>query len=115
MKMWHGWYSDWINRSPGFPAVFIRFEDIIFHAEEVIAQVCECAGGTMRDEFFRKEESAKGEIGSHKGGSGFIESIIKNGDAEKRKGALRDRKDIDHLKSEEFKDMLAMFHYSMPE
>jgi len=114
MDLWHTWYGDWIHNS-NFPALFIRFEDIIFHGEELTKQVCDCAGGKMRDQFFIKEESAKGEIGSHKGGSGFLESVIKNGDAMKRKEALQNSDDLDHLKSEKFADMLSLLHYLIPE
>jgi len=58
-------------------------------------------------------------LGRTRGGSGFIESISKNGDAKKEKGAienaLRDGKAIDYLKSEEFEDLHVMIHYSMTE
>jgi len=54
-------------------------------------------------------------VGAHKGGSGFLESIMKNGDVEKRRKALKRRDDVEYLKSAEFRDLMEMFHYSIPE
>lgn len=49
VDMWNKYYGEWMHAS--FPNLIVRYEDLLFHPEEVITQVCECGGGVMRDEF----------------------------------------------------------------
>lgn len=44
--MWNEWYRQYVNVT--FPAVIVRMEDLVFHAETVIPQLCECAGAKFR-------------------------------------------------------------------
>mmetsp|Transcript_29117 Transcript_29117/g.49606 ORF Transcript_29117/g.49606 Transcript_29117/m.49606 type:complete len:207 (-) Transcript_29117:403-1023(-) len=112
LHLWRDWYHDWLGAD--FPALFVRFEDILFHGEAMVKKVCDCAGGKTRDAFYIREESAKGEIGPHKGGSGLLDAIIKNGNRTKRMDFLRRDEDRGHIQSKVFADLLSKFGYSIP-
>jgi hypothetical protein len=49
VDMWNVWYKDWYDVS--FPRLMVRFEDLLFHAEDVVSQVCACGGGEDRSLF----------------------------------------------------------------
>lgn len=119
VDLWRTWYEDWTTaarrgRDDGVPyAVFVRFEDLLFHPDAVVRRVCDCAGGTRRDGLYLREGTAKGEVGPHAGGSGLLDAIVENGNATRRRNALRSREDREHLTEDRFSDLLAEFHYSV--
>ena len=65
VDLWNIWYNEWHNAT--FPRLIVRFEDLMFHAEETVFKVCTCGGGTMKDTFRYCEDSAKGQGGPHAG------------------------------------------------
>lgn len=44
---WTAWYKDYLDAD--YPRLIVRFEDLQFHAKEMITLVCECAGAVPRD------------------------------------------------------------------
>jgi hypothetical protein len=40
---WNNWYGSYYKND--FPRLLIRFEDTLFHAEQVMKHVCQCGGG----------------------------------------------------------------------
>lgn len=75
-------YNDWYNgyfKDADYPFVMIRMEDLVFHTKETITQVCECAGGRIRNDrpFAYVTESAKNDSPGHDTSTGLIEAIIK--------------------------------------
>ena len=50
VDMWNLWYKDW--HAVSFPRLMVRFEDLLFHAEDVVSQVCACGGGEDRSLLF---------------------------------------------------------------
>lgn len=44
--LWNDYYSGWYTDA-SYPRVIVRFEDLLFHAEEVITKVCHCGGGEV--------------------------------------------------------------------
>ena len=42
-SLWNDWYALWTGAD--FPRLVVRFEVLLFHAEEVVGKVCECGGG----------------------------------------------------------------------
>ena len=42
-------YEEWGDRT--FPHLTTRFEDLLFHGEEVTRKACECVGGVFTDDF----------------------------------------------------------------
>ena len=66
--LWNEWYTEYIEfenanantdqhdagnnntamKTPDFPFLVVRMEDLIFHADAVVPQMCECVGGTLK-------------------------------------------------------------------
>jgi len=112
LDFWNDWYRDWMQIS-SYPRIVIRYEDLVFHAEEVIGKVCECAGGEMRDGPFRhRDDSAKGEGGSHKGGSGFLKAVIKYGNETFRDGVLSNTIDRSYFREHVDELLMTTFGYA---
>lgn len=44
---WTTWYKEYLEAD--YPRLIVRFEDLQFHAKEMINLVCECAGAVPRD------------------------------------------------------------------
>jgi hypothetical protein len=111
----HAW-SDWYNQyvQADYPRLIIRFEDIIFHAREVITIVCECAGAVPKQDTFSYVVDA-GKWGSaHKGSSNMISAMIKYGTDKKRFASLTD-KDLRYAAEHLDPELLGRFHYEVPD
>lgn len=80
--LWNDWYGEWYEAS--FPRLIVRFEDMLFHPESVVAQVCQCAGGEMKESFSFTVGSAKGATDAHQGSSGMAAAMIRYGDPKAR-------------------------------
>lgn len=62
VHFWSSWHRSYLETT--LPRVMLRYEDLIYHAESVVKQLCKCVGGVMADEAFRQQErSAKWGIG----------------------------------------------------
>jgi len=73
--LWNDWYGQWMDVP--FPRLIVRFEDLLFHAEAVVGQVCTCGGGVMHTgaNFRYIEKSAK-KGKAHEGSNGLIKSLV---------------------------------------
>uniref|UniRef100_A0A7S4RP45 Sulfotransferase domain-containing protein n=1 Tax=Ditylum brightwellii TaxID=49249 RepID=A0A7S4RP45_9STRA len=121
--LWNEWYAEWLNVTH-FPFLVVRFEDLLFHAEAVITEVCHCGGGVMEPFSMRKgklddsqgfqyiEDSAKGGQKIHEGSSGFATAITKVG--EKIRMEQYTEEDMEFAKKVLRKDIMEVFHYTMP-
>lgn len=65
VHLWRDWNGAYLNVT--FPRLIIRFEDLLFDTERTVTQVCECAGGTMRQPFRQEEKQSKDETAGHRG------------------------------------------------
>ena len=91
----------------------VRFEDLMFHAEETVAQMCHCSGGTLGKKFRYVEESAKGDGGPHAGSAGFLASLITYGNRTLRmEGILTDKNDLEYARKELDKELMEIFGYA---
>lgn len=82
LDMWNKWYEEWSIQE--FPHLTTRFEDLLFHGEEVTRVACDCVGGTFTNNFEYVEDSAKPARGVHKGANGLVKAMLQYGDPEKR-------------------------------
>ena len=89
LDMWNRWYEEWEQQS--FPHLTTRFEDLLFHGEEVTRTACECVGGVFTDDFEYVEDSAKPAKGIHKGANGLVKAMLQYGDPKKRLNGFTDR------------------------
>lgn len=83
--LWNSWYREYINLT--FPAVIVRMEDLVFHAEMVIPKLCECAGATFRGTFLHTPEVSNTNHGIDLNDtqSGLLRSIIHYGNITRRR------------------------------
>lgn len=111
IDLWNTWYSDWHDVE--FPRLMIRFEDLLFHAEETITKVCECGGGKMQKKFYYMEDSAKGSTGVHSGSAGFLASLVNYGNSTLRmKDIMKWEKDADYFNEHVDKELMELFSYA---
>lgn len=110
--LWNDWYNGY--RMADFPRLIIRFEDLMYHPEEVVSTVCTCGGGVMRDgNFTYMLDSAKGSTGAHHGAAGLAAAMIRYGDAEIRvKGFTED--DLSYAREKLDPVLMEKFAYSYP-
>ena len=82
--------------------MLVRFEDLVFHAEETVTKVCECAGGkrTNPNKFHYIVESAKKGIGAHgKERTGYVDALIRYGSLAKRYKGYDSLDDLTYIKN----------------
>jgi hypothetical protein len=111
LDIWNKWYQEW--EAMTFPHITTRFEDLLFHGEEVTRKACECVGGVFADEFQYVEDSAKKAVGVHKGANGLVMAMLHYGDPKKRLAGYTDR---DQIYADEFVDyeLMKKYHYPKP-
>jgi len=111
VHLWNQWYNEWYDAS--FPRLMVRFEDLLFHAEDTVSSICACGGGTMSPVFRYVEESAKGEGGPHAGSAGFLASLVTYGNKTLRMDdILKDSSDVEFAREHLDKGLMGMFGYA---
>ena len=110
--LWNTWYGDWMDVE--FPRLIVRFEDLLFHAEYVLTQVCECAGGQLYNvsDFKYSVDSAK-QGKAHKGANGLVKSITKYSDKAKRLKSFTNQ-DLSYSIKTLRSDLMETFGYVSP-
>jgi len=69
----------------------MRYEDLLFHGEEVSKIACDCVGGVFTKHFTYIEGSAKENgFSVHNGANGLVKALLQYGDPEKRLEGLTD-------------------------
>jgi hypothetical protein len=112
--LWNDWYGEYLQAD--FPRLFVRMEDLVFHARNVTEQVCKCVGGKFNSDFQYITDSAKhGKIhGNDK--TTLVDAMIRYGTADKislTKGMTRE--DVSYAKTVFRHDLMEMFGYSHPQ
>merc|ERR1712086_241395 len=87
--VWNKWYLEYEEQT--FPMLHTRFEDLLFHGEEVTRRVCDCVGGTFTKRFKYMEDSAKQKLPIHIGSNGLVEALLQYGNPQNRLNGLTDR------------------------
>lgn len=112
LDFWNTWYSDYLNEKE-FPRIMIRFEDILFHLDEVMTKICECGGGEVKqnkDGMHLKEQAAKkGTV--HNGSSGLLSAITKYGSATHRLDGMT-KEDVEFANENVSSDLMELFSYT---
>lgn len=107
-ELYNEWYGDWLDVD--FPRLIIRFEDLLFHAEQVVERVCKCGGGVMKDGPFEYVQDSAKKGTAHKGSNGLVKSMLQYGNVKKRAEAYSS-KDLQYADSTLRSDILDAFHY----
>jgi hypothetical protein len=81
-------YSAWYNQylTADYPHVIVRFEDMLWHAETVLAHIAACLGTKVADDIAHEIAPSK----SHGSGTDFLKAILKSGNRTLRERALTD-------------------------
>ena len=114
---WNDWYYDYFTIS-SFPRLIIRYEDLLFHLEEVVTQVCHCGGGTLINHeehgIVLKSENAK-EGQGHGGpkSNDLLGAMSRYGGDEKRTEDFS-TEDLTYAKEKLRMDLMELFSYSYP-
>jgi hypothetical protein len=76
--LWNDWYRQYVHDAD-YPFVMIRMEDLVFHTQSTVTQVCACAGGEIRTDrpFQYVADSAKKDSPGHDTTTGYAEAWIK--------------------------------------
>ena len=120
--MWVDWYDEYLQAD--YPRVFVRMEDLVFHARNVTETICQCVGGEAirredgGEQFQYITDSAKhGKIhGNDK--TTLLDAMIRYGSANNNKlNRTKDmtKEDKAYAQSVFRKDLMEMFGYSYPQ
>lgn len=83
LDLWNKYYQEWEEQT--FPHLTTRYEDLLFHGEEVTRTACDCIGGVFTSNFGYVEGSAKENgLPIHNGANGLVKSLLQYGDPSKR-------------------------------
>lgn len=77
VHLWNDWYKEYYQQQTAFPFLIIRMEDLVFHTQATIQQVCHCAGGQLHSNFHYITQSAKADSPGHDTSTNLVTSLIK--------------------------------------
>ncbi|CAJ1965928.1 unnamed protein product [Cylindrotheca closterium] len=112
LHLWNDWYTEY--RTATFPHLIVRFEDLVFHPEDVTKQVCECAGGQMRKDkkFIYIVDSAKKGLAAHgKNRTGYVDAIVKYGSAARRYDGYEYKEDLEYIRKNVDPELMKAMQY----
>uniref|UniRef100_A0A7R9ZLF0 Sulfotransferase domain-containing protein n=1 Tax=Craspedostauros australis TaxID=1486917 RepID=A0A7R9ZLF0_9STRA len=108
---WNDWYRSYVSEAD-FPRLIIRFEDTLYHGEEVMRQVCECAGAEPLKPFTYLVDNAKSDHKQAK--NDFAAAVLKYGNEDGRYRNMTSD-DLTFARLNVDKELLRMFHYKLPD
>lgn len=114
VEMWQEWYTEYEEQSTIFPLAYLRFEDILFHAEHVVDTVCKCVGGRRRRGPFKYLEASAKQKGTHEGANGLVSAIIRYGNPGKRLEGWT-KGDWEYAKDHLDQSLMKKYGYSFPD
>jgi hypothetical protein len=110
--LWNDYYQEYLNVP--FPRLIVRFEDLVFHPEEVTRTVCECAGGSMKENgkfTYIVDSAKKGNVAHGKIKTGYVEAIIKYGSKKLRYQNYRFSADLEYVRDHVDKTLMELMEY----
>lgn len=111
IHLWNDYYGAWMATK--FPKLVVRFEDLLFHAEEIATKVCKCARGKMKDGPFRYVVDSAKKGKAHDGSNGLVKSLTKYAKESNRLKSITPQ-DMEFLQHNINTELMETFHYSMP-
>jgi hypothetical protein len=113
LGLWNDYYREYL--AVPWPRLIVRIEDLIFYPEETTRTVCECAGGSMRNDGtfqFIVNSAKKGKHAHGKERTGMVEAIIKYGSEKKRYESYISPKDLEYIRDNVDPELLRLMNYS---
>uniref|UniRef100_A0A7S2UIB2 Uncharacterized protein n=1 Tax=Attheya septentrionalis TaxID=420275 RepID=A0A7S2UIB2_9STRA len=111
--LWNDWYSEYYDPIESFPRIMVRYEDLLFHTQEVISKVCTtCMGGTIPYKKVKLLPTSAKLASAHKSRTGLLEAMIHYGSAKRRlEGFTRD--DVIFANQHLNTDLMTTFGYPL--
>ena len=111
--IWGEWYQEYMDAD--FPFLLVRAEDVIFFPEQVTSQICECAGGTMNENFLLVQEDLKDndKTGGIKESRDMTSMMARYGSGEKRTNQMTEL-DLKYAHTHLNTDLMTLFAYEHP-
>jgi hypothetical protein len=112
LHLWNDYYQEYLKVS--YPRLIVRFEDLLFHPEEVTRNVCECAGGSMRSDGkfqYIVDSAKKGDHAHGKIRTGYVDAIVKYGSATHRYQDYRFSADLEYIRDNVDKTLMGLMEY----
>lgn len=113
--MWNDWYDEYVQAD--FPRIFVRMEDLVFHARNVTETMCKCAGGRLaRGARFQYTRRSAKEEELHEGQleTTMLDAMIRYGSAKDRTKGMT-IKDKEFAQSVISHDLMELFGYTFPQ
>lgn len=114
LHYWMAWYKEYLDAD--YPRLIVRFEDLQFHAKEMVTLVCECAGAVPRDPnaaFTYIVDAGKWGPGHRGKQTNLISAMIKYGTDAKRFSGMT-REDMEFVANNLDPELMELFKYEMP-
>lgn len=116
---WTEWYEEYLHAD--YPRLMVRFEDLQFHAREMVDAICQCAGAVPRDKsggFSYVVDSAKsfgpGHGGNQQPKTNMVSAMIKYGSDEHRFDGLT-KEDMEFAATHLSPELMKLFDYNIPD
>ena len=114
IHLWNDYYNDYKNID--IPFLLVRFEDLVFHAEETTRRVCECGGGVIYAKQFRYiVDSAKHGTAAHgkmSDRTGYVDALIRYGTLAKRYKGWDSAENLKYVKDNIDPKLMEMMQYA---
>ena len=110
VDFWNSWYMEWMNAP--YPRLIVRYEDVLFHPESTVRQLCQCAGGDLVGQFKFPQKSAKSGKGHGPEGSSsnHTTALSRYGNAKARYEAFS-TKDLEFAETHLKATLMGLFGY----
>jgi hypothetical protein len=108
--MWSDWYQEYYDAT--FPRLMVRLEDLVFHPEQVLRQICDCVGGTFSKELILQGQSPKQGEGHGVNPTDLTGAMIKHVFSNRTKGMTVE--DLQHASRILDGSLMDLFGYSHP-
>lgn len=112
LHLWNDYYQEYLQAP--FPRLIVRFEDLLFHPEEVTKTVCECAGGSMpkNGKFKYIVDSAKKGANAHgKVRTGYTDALLKYGSEKHRYQNYHSSADLEFIRDNVDETLTKLMNY----
>jgi hypothetical protein len=113
VHMWNEWNGEYVYKA-NYPRLMVRFEDLIYHTDKVMHQICDCAGAKFHSPGKITYQISTAKQGNaHKSDVGIVKALIKYGDPNTRIQRYLPG-DIDYATQHLDSNMMKIFGYTYP-
>ena len=115
LHLWNDWYGNYLDVQE-VPRLIIRFEDLLFHLEEIVTEICHCVGGTVINskKGIHLQSGAVKKGKAHTGSNGLLSAISRYGSKKHRLDTMTED-DIQYANTNAGSELMKLFNYNYPE